>query len=156
MSVTIKAALFGLLACGTLGSATAQFGFPMQMPENDFVWTWGRSTGLESRRSREDFSVIGNEAGFRCELTGRMSLARGSDPTQMRELENQLQTSLFFIQESARLMYQFDVHREIDWAMLDCKKPESDETEADLRDREDRARERAERARERRRARDDE
>jgi hypothetical protein len=141
-------------ACG--GPAVAQLRLPMQLPENDFVWTWGRATGLaDQRRLSEDFSMVGSEAGFRCELTGKMSLARGTSPTEMREFENRLQTSLFFIQDTANVMYQLDVYREIDWAVLDCKKPEANETEADLDEREAKARERAERRRERRRARED-
>ena len=145
----------GLAAlAGVVSDAGAQVFLPMNLPENDFVWTWGRVTGLETRRSREDFSIIGNEAGFRCELTGRMSLARGTTLPEMRQLEQELQTSLFFIQESANLMYQWDQYRQIEWAMLDCKRPEATETESDLQEREDRARERAERRRERRRERD--
>ena len=144
-----------IVASAFSAAASAQVLLPMQLPENDFVWTWGKSTGLEARRAREDFSVIGNEAGFRCELTGRMSLARGTTPTEMRELEARLQSSLFFIQESANIMYQFDTYRELDWAMLDCKKQEANETEADLQEREDKARERAERRRDRRREKED-
>jgi hypothetical protein len=52
-------------------------------------------------------------------------------------------------------MYQLDLLRELDWAMLDCKQPVSDETESEAQEREDKARERAERKRERRRARED-
>jgi len=149
--------LVGLLASTYSGFAAAQVRFPMQLPENDFVWTWGRANGLDDRRRfAEDFSVVGGEAGFRCELAGKMSLARGSTVTEMRDLENRLQTSLFFIQDTATLMYELDYYNDLDWAVLDCKKQEANETEADLQEREDKARERAERARERRRARDDE
>jgi hypothetical protein len=146
----------GLLSLAILASAfsiaaDAQVMLPMQLPKNDFVWTWGKANAFEGTRAREDFSVVGTEAGFRCELTGRMSLSRGTSPTEMRELEAQLQASLFFIQDSANLMYRLDTYREIDWAMLDCKTVEANETEADLQEREDKARERAERRRERRR-----
>jgi hypothetical protein len=150
-----------LLALGLLGStycglAAAQLRLPMQLPENDFVWTWGKSNGLDDRRRfAEDFSVVGGEAGFLCDLAGKMSLARGATTTEMRDLESRLQTSLFFIQDTATLMYQLDYYNELEWAVLDCKKQEANETEADLQEREDKARERAERARERRRSRDD-
>jgi hypothetical protein len=143
-----------LTLTGICGSAAAQFGF-VQIPRDDFVWTWGRTNALEARRQREDFSVVGGEGGFRCELTGKMSIARGSTFSEIRELEQQLQASLFFIRDSATLMYQMDQYRDIEWAMLDCKKPESSETESDLQEREDKARERAERRRERRRERDE-
>ena len=58
---------------------------------------------------------------------------------------------MFFIQEAAYTMNTYDSYRYIDWAVLDCKKPESTDTEADISEREAKARERAERARERRR-----
>ena len=150
-----KSLALGLLASTYGGLAAAQVRLPMQLPENDFVWTWGRTNGLDDRRRfAEDFAVVGVEAGFRCDLTGKMSLARGATTTEMRDLESRLQTSLFFIQDTATLMYELDYYNQIEWAVLDCKKQEANETEADLQEREDKARERAERARERRRARD--
>lgn len=144
------------LASAAATTATAQFGLPMQLPENDFVWTWGRGQrqGADARRGIEDFNVIGNDGGFRCQLTGKMSISAGLGSSETRALEEQLRSSLFFIQDSAYTMNQYDSYRYIDWAVLDCKKPEANETEADLAEREAKARERAERARERRRARE--
>ncbi len=132
-------------------TAVAQFGLPMQLPKENFVWAWGRTQGADGRSGFEDFNIIGSDGGFRCQLTGKMSIASGLGRTEVRALEEQLRASLFFIQESAYTMNTYDSYRYIDWAILDCKKPESTETENDLAEREAKARERAERARERRR-----
>ncbi len=137
-----------------LPSAMAQFGFPAQLPDEDFVWMWGRQNERAPRRF-EDFSVNGSDGQFRCDLTGKMSVTGRMSPQEIREMENQLRASLYFVQESASTMYQLDLLRELDWAMLDCRKHVSDETESEAQEREDKARERAERKRERRRARDD-
>jgi hypothetical protein len=153
MRVNVVTTLLAAFAAAAAMTANAQFGLPMQLPENDFVWTWGRAQrpGLDARRGIEDFSVIGSDTGFRCELAGKLSLASGLSPTEMRDVERQLRASLFFIQESTYTMNRFDAYRYIDWAVLDCRKTESSETESELAEREAKARERAERRRERRR-----
>ncbi len=157
MRKRIFTTILAVFAGAAATAVTAQLGgLPMQLPSNDFVWAWGRAQrqGEDARRGIEDFNVIGNDGGFRCQLTGKMSIAAGIGPTEARALEDQLRSSLFFIQDSTYTMNQYDAVRYLDWAVLDCKKPESNETEADLAEREAKARERAERRRERRRARE--
>jgi hypothetical protein len=156
MRSNLLSGILASLAGAAAITANAQFGLPMQLPENDFVWVWGRTQqGADARRGLEDFNIIGSDGGFRCQLTGKISISSGLSTTQTRALEEQLRVSLFFIQESAYTMNQYDSYRYIDWAVLDCKKPESNETESDLAEREAKARARAERARERRRERED-
>jgi hypothetical protein len=131
--------------------AHAQFGH-FSYPKDDFKWYWGDQREL-SRRGFEDFSMIGYDGGFRCTLSG--SLGPGSRLTgnEVRQIENDLSTSSFFIENVANTMYVLDQRREIDWAELDCIKPVVDESAADLQDREDKARAKAERDREKRRER---
>ena len=123
----------------------------MQLPKENFVWAWGRAQGVDGRSGFQDFNIIGSDGGFRCQLTGKMSISSGLGRTEARALEEQLRASLFFIQESAYTMNVYDSSRSLVWAILDSKKSESTETEDDLAEREAKARERAERARERRR-----
>lgn len=153
VSTIILAAFAGIAAF----AANAQLGFPMQLPKDDFTWVWGRAMrpGADARRGFEDFSIVGSDTGFRCELTGKISLASGIGRMETRDLEQQLRTSLSFIQDSAYTMNRFESYRYIDWAVLDCKKPEADDTESELAEREAKALERAERRRERRRAREE-
>lgn len=125
---------------------------PMQLPENDFVWVWGRQA--EARRGISDMKIYGTEGGFRCELEARTGMGAGLSRSETRELAAELRASLFFIQDSAYSMNRLESYGYLDWAILDCKKPEGNETEDELAEREAKARERAERRRERRRARE--
>ena len=134
-------------------AANAQFGLPLRLPEDDFVWMWG-SLREAQRNDFEDFSVVGSEGGFRCELTGRLSPASSIAAPTIRDFERELQTSLFFIQSAATAMNQMEYSRDISWAKLDCDKYKDEADDATRQDREDRARERAERKREQRRARE--
>ena len=143
--------IVAVVATVTGTAALAQFGLPMQLPQDDFVWAWGRMQGREGRSGFPDFDVVGTDGPFRCQLTGKLSLSSGLGRTEARNLEQQLRASMLFIQETAYTMNNYDSYRYLDWAILDCKKPESTETEDDLAEREAKARERAERARERRR-----
>jgi hypothetical protein len=134
-------------------AAHGQFGLPMQLPTDDFVWMWG--TLREAQRNTfEDFSVTGNEAGFSCELTGSLSPASSISGPEIREFEADLRASLFFIQTAATAMNRMEFSREISWARLDCDKFKDEPDEATSKEREDKARERAERKREQRRARE--
>jgi hypothetical protein len=135
--------------------ANAQFGLPMQLPKEDFIWMWGKLRDAQ-QTGFADFSITGGESGFRCELTGRLSPASGISAPEIRDLENYLRSSLFFIQEAATAMNQMEYNRSISWAQLNCDKYEDDPDEATSQEREDRARERAERKREQRRAREEE
>jgi len=154
---SLSAIATALLVTGLYpATSNAQFGFPgtVNLPQNDFRWVWGDAEASLAGRG-QDFSLTGGENAFRCSLTGK--LAPGSRLTQsdIRQLESQIQTSLYFIQSSANSMYVLDQQRDIDWAVLDCAKPGDQEVDAEERQaREDKARERAERKRDRRRARE--
>jgi len=140
-----------------LSTASAQFGtgFPGQynLPQNDFTWTWGDQESVG--RGIDDFSILGNEAGFRCLLQGKLRIGTRMSRTDMRALENELRSNMYFVRSAANAMYQLDARREIDWATLACEKPQStrDEDQEKRDEREARALEKAARDRDRRRAR---
>jgi hypothetical protein len=59
-------------------------------------------------------------------------------------MEMQLSASLWFVQASSAMMNDLDLNREIDWAILDCKKGQAGEQDPDkLQERVDRARQKA-------------
>lgn len=145
-------ALLGTLLYTAGAHAQAIPGF-VNLPRDDFVWIWGdREDAMQNRFS--DFTVNGNEAGFRCELTVRLHPGSRLSPAEVRQLEQQLRQSMAFIQDSANAMYVLEQRREIDWALLDCDKPEPEQlTEAEQQQRVDRALEKARAEQQRRRAR---
>lgn len=147
--IRVCATMVVALLCA--GPALAQFG-QVNYPQSDFRWVWGNERDL-ARRGFEDFSVSGNDAGFQCTLKGRLHPGSRLTQTDIRALENELRTTLFFIQRAANTMYVLDQQRDIDWAELDCVKHVDDASAAELREREEKARAKAERDRERRRAR---
>lgn len=150
---TLLAALGALLLGASNAEAQAFPGF-VNLPANNFVWIWGRRDEALTRRS-SDFAVSGNEAGFRCDLTVKQHPASRLTRADQRQLENNLRTSLAFIQDAANTMSILEQRREIDWAVLDCKKPtDEDLTEAERQERVDRALERARAEQQRRRARE--
>jgi len=107
-----------------MSPVAAQFGYPGQMnlPQNDFTWTWGDQRSAE--RDREDFSIFGNEAGFRCDLTGKFRPSGRVSRLDIRELESSLRNNMRFIQGAANTMNQLDAQGQIDWAVLKCVKPQ--------------------------------
>jgi hypothetical protein len=138
-----------VVASAIAGSAHAQvspFG-QLSLPETDFTWIWGN---LERARGREDLSIRSADSGFQCTL--KAGYAPGSRLTmeQERELENQLTTALYFIQESAYTMNALEQRRDIDWATLNCVRPEPNVDEAEQQERLEKLRERALRRSERR------
>ena len=145
-------ALLGTLLWTAGAQAQAIPGF-VNLPRDDFVWIWGdREDAIQNRFS--DFKVGGSEAGFRCELTVRLHPGSRLSPVEVRQLEQQLRQSMAFIQDSANTMYVLEQRREIDWALLDCDKPEAQElTQAEQQQRVDRALEKARAEQQRRRER---
>ena len=110
-----------LVGGGYSGAVPAQFG--MNLPRNDFTWTWGDSIeNIETRLS--DLSANGSEGGFNCDLTAKLRPGSRYTPSDVRQVENDLRVSLYFIQETANMMNLLDQRREIDWAVLDCKRPQ--------------------------------
>ncbi len=122
-------------------TASAQFstGFPGQtnLPQNDFTWTWGdqRSAG----RRIDDFSIFGYEGVFRCELTGKLRLGSRLSRMDVRELESDLRASSYFVRAAANAMNDLDARRELEWATLECEKPQAaEEDQEDQEEREER------------------
>jgi hypothetical protein len=128
LSAVILALFFGMLLAR---SASAQFGAglfnQMNLPQDDFVWTWGnqRSAG----RGMSDISILGNEAGFRCTLTGKLRVGSQMSRTELRQFESDLRGQMRFIQSAAGAMNGLDVRGELEWAKLDCVKPKRKEKE---------------------------
>ena len=133
------AAAAGLLLCGTAG---AQFSGLVQLPRDDFTWRWG-NWERETRSRVEDFSVNGGEAGFRCELTGRLGPGSRMSTREIRQMEMDLSVSLYFIQAAASAMNILDRQLDLDWAELACLKPEGTDDPEATQERVDRAREKA-------------
>jgi hypothetical protein len=106
--------------------ASGQFGIP-QLPSTDFTWRWADAADPEPRLGPEDFEVRGGEMSFHCVLTGALSPLSNLTNEDLREMEFELTGSVFFIQASAQRMNDLDVLREIDWAVLDCKKGQAEE-----------------------------
>jgi hypothetical protein len=134
-AVTAAVLLFGL--CGTVG---AQFSNFVTLPTSDFTWRWG--DWEESRRRNEDFNVNGNEGGFRCELVGQFGPGSQLTEREVRVMEQELGSSLYFIQSAANAMNILDQQRDIEWAELACTRPPPTENDPE------KSAERVERARE--------
>jgi hypothetical protein len=119
-----------------LTTASAQFntgfGGQMQLPQDDFTWTWGDRSS--AGRGFEDFSIFGNEQGFRCDLTGKLRLGTRISRMDVREIESGIRSSTYFVQAAANAMNNLDAQRELDWATLKCEKPKSDDEDQTERD----------------------
>lgn len=153
-----RAILAALLSIALSQTARAQLGSAIpgfyNLPNSDFTWIWGAANELELRGSA-DFHARGRESSFDCELTANISPASSYTQSEIRQMENQIGTSLAFIQEAAYLMQDWEYNRVIMWGKLACTKLEIDPDAEAEQHRLDRALERARRDRERRRARDE-
>src|SRR5688572_5853882 len=109
--------------CLPLAAVDAQLGM-YTLPKNDFVWNWG-TTREQQRRGAADIEVSGSESMFRCDLTAQIRVSSSMSPTQIREIENGLQTRLDFIYAASEAMNYLEYSRDLDWATLDCKKYEA-------------------------------
>jgi hypothetical protein len=120
------------------------------IPNNNFTWVWGDP---ENKSIAEDIRASGTDAGFRCELNGKLRFGSGLSELDINKLEQQLQTSLSFIQETSDLMNLLDRQFDLDWATLACAKPEpAPVDEATRLERETRAKEKMQKELARRRA----
>lgn len=138
------AMLVANLAVGQLGLYT--------LPQNDFRWNWG-AIGPEERIGAADIEVSGSESVFRCELSARFRVSGSLGPTDYRQIENDLRTRLDFIYAVSETMNYLDQTRSLDWAVLDCKRPEEQPVDAATSEkRQNEAREKMLRELERRRA----
>jgi len=145
--------LLVLITTGTM----AQLTIPgiVQLPANDFVWNWGQRTSVDER-TRPDFTINGSEERFRCTLTGAFRLgSRMTDFSNLREFEQSLNSTLYFIQDSVEVFNAYYRLNELDWGTLDCAIPNVEITEEATQKRIDRALDRAQRDRERRRSREE-
>ena len=147
-----------LIACMIAApDARAQASLPTitQLPNHDFVYTWGSNSGVDARR-RPDFTITGFEDIFRCTLTGRFKPAsRMRDYYELRQFEQQLSETLYFITDSTETLNSLYLNNQVDWAVLDCIIPEGVESDDETQQKLQKAIEKAERQRERRRARED-
>jgi hypothetical protein len=142
-----------------LGStvAVAQLNLPtyVQLPRDDFVWPWGEPLRPDGRLN-PDFDIQGQEQGFRCLLTGGWRPgSHMKDWENDRDFRQALLETLYFIQDATIAMNDYYRSLDLDWAVLDCKIPESEPSEEKTQEKLDKAVERAERARDRRRERDE-
>lgn len=126
-----------LIACATVFAAAALLRLPAaaqfaQLPKGDFTWHWGSQPGQGGPSSDSahvekfpDFMVRGTQSGFQCELDGKLSpgASVGASPLDVRQLEANLTTSLYFIEAAAATMNNLQFQHDLDWARLDCKKP---------------------------------
>jgi hypothetical protein len=147
-----------LVACAIAAtSAGAQLNLPriVQLPEDDFVYTWGDNVSVDDR-TRPHFTIKGIERSFRCTLTGAFRPgSRMRDYYNQRSFEQELVQSIEFIQLGVARLNELYLSNNLDWAVMDCAKPRTEESEDEVQERLDRAVERAERERERRRAREE-
>jgi hypothetical protein len=109
--------------------ASAQFGYQNQLslPESDFVWTWGN--GRSSSRTVEDFSVLGSDSGFRCDLRGKLRAGgMGSvSKLEIRDFESELRGQMRFISAASNKMNELEAQGALEWATLQCEKPKREE-----------------------------
>ena len=146
-----------LLICSLLPAARAQFGVPfpgiVTLPNQDFTWVWG-STREDFVRGRPDIETRGYESQFECTLKAELRPSSHLGRPEIRDIEQTLSNSLYFIEASAQMMNQLDVSIDLWWAELACKKTGDAEPDAEkTQERLDKAVERAEREREKRRER---
>jgi len=148
----VAAFVAGVIAAS---GALAQSGLPtiIQLPTDDFVYTWGKDASVD-KRSRPEFTVRGVEQRFQCMLTGSFKTgSRMRDFYNLREFEQSLSATIYFIQDATSRLNDLYLSNDVDWAILDCIIPETIEDEDKRQEKIDKALERAERDRERRRAR---
>jgi hypothetical protein len=125
-SVWAWTALF-VLTIAAQSTARAQFG--VQLPQNDFTWNWGDQKEISSSKRFPDFTLKGGEAGFNCDLNGKMRLGSNYSLGDIRQIEDQITMSLYFIEASASIMNALDQQRDLEWATLACTKPKKSEAE---------------------------
>ena len=151
-----KALTLGLGACALLALARdpVHAQFPLMLPSKDFTWHWGTSDAEERARGHADFNVNGHDQGFECDLTAKLHPSSTMSISDVRDAEMQLREAFEFVRAASEYMQYLDYQRDLDWAILDCKRPQPEQaTEEEKLERETKARERMQREVERRRAR---
>jgi hypothetical protein len=127
----LAVALAGAAASATLVAhvALGQFGI-YTLPTDNFRWNWG-AIGADEKMGFADIQVSGSEAAFRCELSARTRASSALGPTDYRQIENDLRTRIDFIYAASQAMNYLDQTRSLDWAVLDCKRPEEQPVDAE-------------------------
>ena len=95
------------------------------LPPSDFIWHWGEAAE-DLRRESADFHVAGIEAGFQCELKGRLlASSKGAhlrfSADEITGITAGLRKSFFFIFDASAMMNSLG--RDLDWATLECARP---------------------------------
>lgn len=150
---TLAVALAAVAAAGCLVAnvAVGQFGI-YTLPQDDFRWNWG-AIGPDEKMGFADIQVSGSEGAFRCDLSARTRASSALGPTDYRQIENDLRSRLDFVYAASQAMNYLDQTRSLDWAVLDCKRPEQQPVDAQTSEaRQNEAREKMLRELERRRA----
>lgn len=149
LAVALAAAAASAVLVGNV--AVAQLGL-YTLPTDDFRWNWG-AIGPEEKMGFADIQVSGSESVFRCELSARTRASSVLGPTDYRQIENDLRARIDFIYAASQAMNYLDQTRSLDWAVLDCKRPEQQPVDAETSSaRQNEAREKMLRELERRRA----
>ena len=94
------------------------------LPSSDFTWVWGKP---EPGQGGREFSAVGHEQRFRCELRGAFRMGTRLSEREMLAVEQELPVSLYFIQDATIQMNTLDRARELRWARLECKLPAQEE-----------------------------
>lgn len=111
-------------------TAAAQFGGFVNLPRNDFAWVWGDQEDAERGRGR-DINVRAIDRGFDCTLTAALRPSNRMTPMDIRQLENNLRTSMDFIYYTANTMYSMERSFDLDWGKLDCARMQPSEADED-------------------------
>lgn len=120
-------ASIGVVLLSGMPLAYGQFGF-YQLPNNDFRWNWGKVAAEGESRGMADIEVSGSESFFSCDLTARMRISSPLTPEEIREIEFDLRARLDFIYAVSETMNYLEQMRTLDWAVLDCKKQQREES----------------------------
>ena len=88
---------------------------------------WRHGCRVPRTEEADHLAVFGNEGGFGCDLTGKLRISSRMTRMDIRNLESELRGQMNFIQTVAYRMNSLDAQRELEWATLECKKPEPSE-----------------------------
>lgn len=157
-SVVCRLGLAALIAsCLALPrGVTAQLNLPqiVQLPTQDFVYSWGETRPIDDL-DRPEFNLRGVEASFRCTATGNFKPgSHMRDYYNLRDFEQSLTGSIYFIQDVTYRLNQLYLSNDLQWAILNCIIPVTVEPEDAVQEKLDKAVEKAQRDRERRRERE--
>jgi hypothetical protein len=117
--------LFGLVCFGSANGQFSSFPGQMNLPQNDFTWTWGNQRSNQGGPT--EISMFGNDSGFRCDLNGKMRIGSRVSRMDLRSMENDIRGAMSFITAATYAMNDLDGQRALEWATLKCVKPQREE-----------------------------